>query len=596
MRCYYVKPAYITMIVVFLLSLSVEIYAETTPVNEASKGVYRIWLAQDLTSKVPLEIKDKVTLKGYLVISVKGNKLTLFMYKNNVYGVIGHGSGFAINSNNMVTNYHVIEGVLDDDKNIGFIVKGDSSGLDLKPFKVLWHHEDKDLAILTVVGLNGAPLTFSQEKSIFKSLSASSLGFPAASDDVFGGINDQQGYFSPKIRQGTLSTLRENPATGVKYWEHNAAVSKGNSGGPLVNNCGEVVGVNVSVHIKNNNVLFAVALSELIPVLKELGLDFTQSSDKCSVNGSVSSWVLPLIMTILVALMFGLLVLLKLRKQVKNGQAVVSKSKLISEIVRRMGGEVVSDKQEEEGVVWKTDDEGRLYYYDPIKGFIYKEDALPLSAPALNESGFDHALLIQLVTTDGQRVSKRLNVGDEMTIGRSLQADLSINNSLISGLHLTVRFDKTGIVVTDLKSTNGSYIGNEKLIGRVPVTKDQKITLADSATGATLFFGENESDALEQKRVLVPVGNSAYPVIKLKVGGLVSVGRSLNCDYVINSPKVSGTHCYFKVCENGFVILEDNQSMNGTYVDQLNNRIEKVALTLGQTVYLADSDVAYKLQ
>lgn len=583
------------LLFVWVLSFSNIATAETTPVNEASNGVYRIWIAINLTNKVPSELKEKIKLKGYIGGSVGGKQLTLFMYDNDIYGVKGHGSGFAINSAHVVTNHHVIDGILEDSDNKGFIVTNGNSGFSLKPFNVIWHNADKDLAVLKATGLEGQPLSMADEAFIFKSLPVSSIGFPGDSDDLFGGINDELGYFSPRIRAGTLATLRINPDTGVKHWEHNAAVSAGNSGGPLVNSCGEVVGINVAVHNENNNVLLAIALSELVPVLKNIGLDFTQSTTKCSVNGAMPKWLLAVIMLVVLMLLAGVVMLLRLKKQVNNGQAIVSKSKLISDIVRILGGKVIPEIQKDDEFSWQKGEDGRLFRFDPIQGMIFKDeqDPSPAPAPILPVN----LLEIVLETPNGENLSTFLKEGENLTIGRSAQAGICFNSDVISSQHLKVNFDASGITVTDLNSMNGSYLGREKIGENKRVSIDQKVILADPSKGGVISFKQKGNTVISDKqRVLTPVSDTSLPKIILNIGKLTSIGRATQCDYVINSQKISGTHCYFRAYDDGKVVVEDNQSTNGTFVDQLNNRVEKAEIYSGQTVFLADRDVAYKLQ
>ena len=50
---------------------------------------------------------------------------------------------------------------------------------------------------------------------------------------------------------------------GVKYVQHEAPISTGNSGGPLINKYGEVIGINTMYVNNAQNLNFAIHLSEL---------------------------------------------------------------------------------------------------------------------------------------------------------------------------------------------------------------------------------------------------------------------------------------------------------------------------------------------
>ena len=73
------------------------------------------------------------------------------------------------------------------------------------------------------------------------------------------------------------------------------------------------------------------------------------------------------------------------------------------------------------------------------------------------------------------------------------------------------------------------------------------------------------------------------------------IGRNSGNDVVINRQQVSGSHCRISVDTAGNVVLEDLQSTNGTFVDSLEQRISRTTLRPGQTIYLANRDIAYQL-
>lgn len=49
---------------------------------------------------------------------------------------------------------------------------------------------------------------------------------------------------------------------GVKHVQHDVPISSGNSGGPLINNYGEVIGVNTWTLLDSQNLNFAILVSE----------------------------------------------------------------------------------------------------------------------------------------------------------------------------------------------------------------------------------------------------------------------------------------------------------------------------------------------
>lgn len=573
---------------------------ENTPVLEASKGVYRIWVAINLTSELPSGTKEKVMVKGYLGgFPFRGEELTLFIHDNDVYAVAGFGSGFVINTNNIVTNHHVVKDIVNGNNVKGFVLKGNSNGLDLREFTVDWSNETKDLAVLNVPSLSSSFLTFSSQESIYKLAKVSSIGFPGDSD-ILGGIENEMGYFSSKIRQGTLTTLHKEAGTEVKIWEHNAAISGGNSGGPLVNACGEIVGVNSSGVRGNSNVLFAVAIEELIPVLNSRGISYTQSNSKCSIGNATPVWLMPLMVVFLIALIGFAVFILRLKSQIKNGHAPVSKSRLIRDIIKKLEGDLVNKNKDEDGHIWQVDDQGREYRFDPVKGMIYRDknpnngDNPPI--PPSPKPIVENFATIKVSLNGSEVNQKRLSQGESVVIGRSQQSDIVIDDSYVSGSHLKVSFEQSGLFVTDLGSRNGTFLNGNKITQNIKVVGSQSFTLAGNLSDfrVSIIIGNGEHEVDTQKISLVPLKDSSLPVISLPVDSLVSVGRSSSNSVIISRPKVSSVHCHLRAHANGFVVIEDNNSMNGTYIGDLNNRIAKAELKKGQVVYFADADVAYQ--
>jgi hypothetical protein len=171
------------------------------------------------------------------------------LYKNTVGEIITYdeydnelavGTCVVYSSNGkLITNYHVLEGAHSARVKIGsqyYTVQ-----------YVLAYDKYIDLAILEInaTGLQPAVLcnkTHATGKTVFAIGSSYGLSF--------------------SLSQGIIS-YASREINGVNYVQHNAAMSEGNSGGPLINEYGEVIGINTMSLLDAQNLNFAISVSAL---------------------------------------------------------------------------------------------------------------------------------------------------------------------------------------------------------------------------------------------------------------------------------------------------------------------------------------------
>ncbi len=66
-----------------------------------------------------------------------------------------------------------------------------------------------------------------------------------------------------------------------------------------------------------------------------------------------------------------------------------------------------------------------------------------------------------------ERTGERIDVEDALTIGRSTDCDLSLSDSFLSSRHARLANDEGDLTIEDLGSTNGTYVNQELVDGRV---------------------------------------------------------------------------------------------------------------------------------
>lgn len=151
----------------------------------------------------------------------------------------GLGTGFFIDQGKIVTNYHVIAGAAN--VNVKTL-----SGKIYDDVTILGYNEKYDLAILKIPSKN-------------KVLKLNRHG--AKVGETVYTIGSSEGF--PNTFTNGIVASANRKIDHVNYIQTNAALSKGNSGGPLLNAYGEVMGINSMQYQEGQNLNFAVNINQI---------------------------------------------------------------------------------------------------------------------------------------------------------------------------------------------------------------------------------------------------------------------------------------------------------------------------------------------
>jgi S1-C subfamily serine protease len=208
----------------------------------------------------------------------------------------GIGTGFVIaqdgGSTYVVTNRHVVtfekseeipEELWGTQVPLIKIVLTDLSGTLLSAdvtFLANQFDDTMDLVILKVSsGLtNRKVLPLAASDGLKDGESVYTLGFPAVGDsieDAGGSLPSRASDIS--TNSGTISKIHIS-TNGRDYIQHNAVINGGNSGGPLLNKNGEVVGVNTFSAVKGTGVYGAIYIDYVIDACKNMGIPYVSDS------------------------------------------------------------------------------------------------------------------------------------------------------------------------------------------------------------------------------------------------------------------------------------------------------------------------------
>ncbi|WP_307100391.1 S1C family serine protease [Sphingomonas sp. SORGH_AS_0950] len=207
--------------------------------------------------------------------------VTIAMVDDQVAG-FGHGSGFAVAPNRIVTNAHVVELAerYPDNVVIGVVP---SEGSKSYQGRVIAYDAHRDLALIEVseaklptVALFTGPVTEGDQ--------VIALGYPGNVDLATAqSAADYIRPLSPVRSQGVASGRRA--LTGIEVLLHTASIARGNSGGPLLDPCGRVIGVNSALTRADDGDStfgFAIADTELMAFLRAAKQPYTAVGMPCT--------------------------------------------------------------------------------------------------------------------------------------------------------------------------------------------------------------------------------------------------------------------------------------------------------------------------
>ena len=166
---------------------------------------------------------------------------------------IGSGTGFFVTTDTIVTNAHVVQDAADGrayvtSKAMGGVFPGQVTALTrgADGGRVSVGGEDFAVVRLSELVPGAQPLAFSDK--VEKLTDVVAAGYPSAIIKQEEAVRElAQGHLSgaPELvlTRGSISSMQQLP-NGVTIIPHSADISAGNSGGPLVDWCGGVLGIN----------------------------------------------------------------------------------------------------------------------------------------------------------------------------------------------------------------------------------------------------------------------------------------------------------------------------------------------------------------
>ena len=171
-----------------------------------------------------------------------------------------------------------------------------------------------------------------------------------------------------------------------------------------------------------------------------------------------------------------------------------------------------------------------------------------------------------------------IHEGNKVIIGRSPDADVTIDNTAISRHHSSIEPRDGRHYLADIKSTNGTTVNGKKITSKVPVTEKDvifigKFRLIQASAGeqhasssyatamdiddeATIFVNSPRQQAVAQPsqatspsaneiyRLTVIEGKATPNILSLDGKSSVKIGKDPSCDIIIPGWLVGKAQCY----------------------------------------------------
>ena len=166
-----------------------------------------------------------------------------------------HGTGFFVRADGYIaTNYHILKDAVSIEVTL-------FSGKTLDA-RLVGYDESEDLAVLKISGISYPVLPIGNSDQVRVGERAIAIGNPSGPDAAW---TTTQGIVSAVNRQITVQDGED--AKTMSFIQTDAPVNQGNSGGALLNDRGQVIGIVNRKLSETEGIGFAIPINRAIPIL-----------------------------------------------------------------------------------------------------------------------------------------------------------------------------------------------------------------------------------------------------------------------------------------------------------------------------------------
>jgi len=363
-------------------------------------------------------------------------------------------------------NYVATAGEL---QNVHVVNEVELSNGEKRPFRIRSYspplnERGTDLALLDIDRKNLPTIRLADSDTARVGDSIWAVGYPAvasSSDDVIGGWLSRDSDLEATVSPGNVTAIKRNIAN-VPVLQSNVAIYRGNSGGPVVNRDGEVIGISTWGHTDAEQIKFLVPsnvardmlMSSKVAVNVDgemsrhyrAALDAAADGDWSKANGELA---------IASATFKGSPDLIRLRN---DGQRAL---KALPAWRRYPVATGVAGASLGLAVIGGT----LLLTQRRARFPIPPEQAGTVETVVPNEGSIAERMLGRFTILNGTRAGQRLGLGGSgIRIGReSAICEIVLENPKVSRLHAEVVSIDGKVLLIDRNSSNGTYVNDHKI-------------------------------------------------------------------------------------------------------------------------------------
>ncbi len=229
------------------------------------------------------------------------------------------------------------------------------------------------------------------------------------------------------------------------------------------------------------------------------------------------------------------------------------------------------------------------------------------------------------IITLNDKIIKSFSIseGQKITIGRGKECDVTIDNTAISRQHVSLSYNGSIYFVSDLGSTNGTFVNGKKISLDEPTSEQDSIffgkfnlvhtsdqdhaerVAASVSTDLmdmedeTIFINKAQSAPQKKQfkprnsdpRLIVLKGPGSPKELSLTGSSSIKIGKDSTCDIIVSGWFVAPAQCYIIKREAEYCIVPQ-KSWAGTFVN--NNKIKtECTLRKGDIIKIKNTTIRF---